>query len=314
MRILIPVVLCMSLSAQTGAQLVDSRKVWDSAAHNAFTDLVRFEGRWYLAFREGSAHVSPDGQIRILRSKDGTAWESTALLSLPGDDLRDPKLSEGPDGKLWVIAAAARPSGHQTMAWTSSDGKAFGKATTVADLNYWLWRITWKERMAYGIGYRTLANQRGARLYRWDGQKFGTHVDDLKIEGYPNESAIRFGDDGTAWCLLRRDPANALWGTAKSPYTAWTWKDMGARIGGPNFLLLPRGRVVGVVRLYDGKQRTSVVGIDPAAGTLKELVALPSSGDSSYAGLEWHRDQLWVSYYSSHEGKSSIYLARVRVE
>ena len=35
--------------------------------------------------------------------------------------------------------------------------------------------------------------------------------------------------------------------------------------------------------------------------------------DTSYPGLVWHEGQLWVSYYSSHEGKTSIYLARVRL-
>jgi hypothetical protein len=40
---------------------------------------------------------------------------------------------------------------------------------------------------------------------------------------------------------------------------------------------------------------------------------VPSGGDSSYAGLVWHEETLWVSYYSSHEGKTSIYLAKVRL-
>ena len=40
---------------------------------------------------------------------------------------------------------------------------------------------------------------------------------------------------------------------------------------------------------------------------------LPSGGDCSYPGMVWHDDLLWVSYYSSHEGKGSIYLARVKV-
>jgi len=38
-------------------------------------------------------------------------------------------------------------------------------------------------------------------------------------------------------------------------------------------------------------------------------VTLPSGGDTSYPGLLWHEERLWVSYYSSHEGKTSIYLA-----
>src|SRR5262249_6659452 len=47
--------------------------------------------------------------------------------------------------------------------------------------------------------------------------------------------------------------------------------------------------------------------------TLKELITLPSGGDTSYAGLVWHDDLLWVSYYSSHEGRAPIYLAKVRL-
>ena len=33
-----------------------------------------------------------------------------------------------------------------------------------------------------------------------------------------------------------------------------------------------------------------------------------------YTGLVWHNDLLWISYYSSHEGKTSIYLAKVRID
>ena len=76
---------------------------------------------------------------------------------------------------------------------------------------------------------------------------------------------------------------------------------------------LPDGRLVAGVRLYDGKVRTALLSIDAASGSAKELLSFPSNGDSSYPGLVWHNDELWVSYYSSHEGRTSIYLARVRL-
>ena len=82
--------------------------------------------------------------------------------------------------------------------------------------------------------------------------------------------------------------------------------------GGPNLIRLPDGRLVAVVRLYDGKVRTAVCAVDAEAGKLDELLALPSGGDTSYAGLVWHEGMLWISYYSSHEGRTSIYLAQVR--
>ena len=43
------------------------------------------------------------------------------------------------------------------------------------------------------------------------------------------------------------------------------------------------------------------------------MFCLTSGGDTSYAGLVWHDEVLWISYYSSHEGKTSIYLAKVKI-
>src|SRR5262249_28559555 len=104
-------------------ELLEVRKIWDLAPHNAFTDLARFGGRWYCTFREGQGHVSPDGAVRVLTSADGRAWESAALLRSDTADLRDPKLTVRPDGRLMLLAAAAlhrpREFTHQTLAWTS---------------------------------------------------------------------------------------------------------------------------------------------------------------------------------------------------
>ena len=38
---------------------------------------------------------------------------------------------------------------------------------------------------------------------------------------------------------------------------------------------------------------------------------LPSAGDTSYPGLVRKDDTLLVSYYSSHEGSTAIYLAKL---
>ena len=70
-------------------ELVEVRKIWDQAPHNAFTDLVRHQGRWWCVFREGQGHVSPDGALRVLTSADGVAWESAARLASATEDLRD---------------------------------------------------------------------------------------------------------------------------------------------------------------------------------------------------------------------------------
>jgi hypothetical protein len=309
-------------SAGKNAELVEVRKIWDAAAHNAFTDLLRHGDRWFCVFREGAGHVSPDGAIRVLTSTDGREWSSAARLAVPGADLRDPKLSATPDGRLMIVAAAARdrkPDGrakHQSMVFFSRDGREWDEGRDVADPDFWLWRVTWHDRQAYGVAYGTDRSSPVVRLYRSrDGLHFETLVGRLDVPDFPNESSLVFLDDGAGLCLLRRDAGTrtGMLGTSRPPYTDWKWRDLGVPIGGPRMIRLPDGRLVVGGRLYDGKVRTSLGGIDPEAGTFRELLALPSGGDTSYPGLVWHDGLLWVSYYSSHEGKARIYLAKVRL-
>jgi hypothetical protein len=298
---------------------VEARRIWDRAPHNAFTDLIRFKGEFWCVFREGNAHVSPDGALRVIRSKDGERWTSAALLTCTNGDLRDAKITITPRGELMLSGAAAlaQPASarHQSLAWFSANGQAWTEPVVIGDPNQWLWRTTWFKKTAYSIGYDTLG-ERFVRLYRSeDGRHFEPLVATLFDEGYPNETSIVFLPDRTALCLLRRDgnPGTGKLGTAQPPYTAWQWKDVGMKIGGPHLLQLPDGRLVAGVRLYDGTVRTSLCWVDPVTGKLTEFVKLPSGGDCSYPGLVWHQKLLWVSYYSSHEGKASIYLARVRL-
>jgi len=304
--------------AAVGAELIEVRKIWDRAPHNAFTDLIRFRGRWFCAFREASRHVSPDGALRVLVSRDARRWESAALIGLPGRDLRDPKLTGTPDGRLmlttYAVARETPEAPAESRVWFSRDGRRWESGEPIGEPNFWLWRVTWRDGEAYSVGY----NRQATRLYRGtDGRNFQVLVPALYQEGYPNEATLRFLPDGSALCLLRRDGKgtdSALLGTARPPYREWSWKDLGVRIGGPNLIPLPGGRWVAAVRLYEGGVRTSLCLLDPAQGRLEELLALPSGGDTSYAGLVFHRGLLWVSYYSSHEGRASIYLAKVRIQ
>ena len=90
--------------AAVTAEIVSVKKIWDAGRHNAFTDLIRFENRWYCSFREADDHVGGDGQLRVLTSIDGETWVSAALLGEPAIDFRDPKLSITADGGLMIAA------------------------------------------------------------------------------------------------------------------------------------------------------------------------------------------------------------------
>jgi hypothetical protein len=304
-------------------KLVEVQKIWDKAPHNAFTDLIRFKGTWFCTFREGKNHWSKgaSGDIRVIRSREGLTWESAAFISGEGD-LRDPKLSVTPENKLMIIYFR-RFNPHrypdqdeQQFAQFSDNGTRWSEPVSVGFPNRWLWRVTWHEGKAYGVSYGgpegkpPFAYPRsGHLLVSEDGRKF-TPLADTE---YGGESIIRFASDGTAFCLRRASENQAFWGKSIVPYKDWKWKKMNVRIGGPVFHILPDGRMIAAVRLYDGGTRTSLCWIDPEAGILTETLKLPSGGDTSYAGLVQHEGVLWISYYSSHEGKASIYLAKVRI-
>jgi len=320
-------------AAPAPARLVEHRKIWDAAPHNAFTDLVRFKDRWYCVFREGAGHVSPDGAVRVLTSDSGYWWESVARIEMPGYDLRDPKVSVMPNPpRLMLLGGATVREGKQpatesqSFVAISDDGKKWGKVFWVGPTNQWLWRVTWHRSNGLGVAYDVSPTSRSAKKYGTsllltkNGTDYDTLVADLYTESGPTEATLRFGEDDMLYCLQRRDGQttnSALLGISKKiPYSEWDWKDLGKYFGGPNFLQIPDGRWIAVGRLTnhgpDKKTKTVVCELDTAKAELKPLLDLPSGGDSSYPGLVWHDNLLWVSYYSSHEGKSAIYLARVK--
>ena len=307
------------------AELIDVRKIADDAPHNAFTDLIYWRDQFVCAFRQGRGHVSTDGRIAILTSANGDKWSRAATLSLPDLDLRDASLSATPDGRLMLIGGVAPRKADNESSDTGSfvafseNGRDWTKPQVIVEPGRWLWRVTWHDGKAYGVSYATPDNHPVASLLvSDDGVKFTELVPKLLAEGWPTEAVIRFAPDGTAYCLQRRDgsaPANSAYlGVSQPPYEQWQWNDLHEFFGGPNLLQLPDGQWIAAGRIArGGKPTTDVALLDVAAKTLTPLLSLPSGGDTSYPGLVYREGVLWVSYYSSHEEKTNIYLAKVRL-
>lgn len=315
---------CVNFGAKPGAaEIVSVHKIWDKAPYNAFTDLAFFNNRLFCAFREGKTHWGEGdyGKIRIITSPDGNEWTSTALIFEGGADLRDPKLSITHDNRLMLLYfrrfnPTAYPEKHeQSFARFSRDGFLWDEPVPVGSPERWLWRVTWHKGKAYGIDYGgpdgapPFQAPRTGRFYSSDD---GVNFKALLDFKHAGESAVCFMDDDSALALIRSKGDNAVLGASAPPYMDWTWKDLNKRLGGPNLIKLPDGRLVVAGRLYEERTRTSLLWLDPKKGTLEEFLTFPSGGDTSYPGLVWNGDMLWVSYYSSHEGKPSIYLAKVR--
>ena len=74
---------------------------------------------------------------------------------------------------------------------------------------------------------------------------------------------------------------------------------------------LPDGNLWAAGRRYGEKPTTVLARM--TRDSYEPVLTLPSGGDCSYPGMVWHDGFLWMSYYSSHEGKTGIYLAKVKM-
>ena len=298
-------------------ELVSVKKIWDRGEHNAFTDLARFRDRWWCTFREAEEHGASIGKVRVITSEDGEEWTSAAIVEEAGIDLRDPKLSVMPDGRLLLVMGGSVYDGDVYRTRTprvsfSPDGHQWTEPEKVLAEDHWLWRVTWHDGWAWSVSKLGEGrNPRRGMLYR---SRDGLDWEWITEFHLPNkkwnasETTLRFMPDGEMIALTRPE-----WiGTSKPPYTKWNWtnpKDLW--IGGPNFVRLPNDTLWAVGRRY-GKQPSTVLA-RLTRDSYQPVLTLPSGGDCSYPGMVWHDELLWMSYYSSHEGKTSIYLAKIKI-
>lgn len=304
------------------AKLLDVRCIWDRSEHAAFPDLLRYRDAWYVSFREGEKHIGDGGgRVVVLRSEDGLAFEPVARFAEPAVDLRDPKLSETPDGRLLVLAGGARYEDggvvdRRPRVWFSHTGRTFSDPATILWHDEWLWRVSWHEGVAWGVSYSYPPDLGDSRLllFRSDDGLDWERVAQLAVPGLPSEVTVRVLADRTMLALVRRerrdDPQGWI-GVAAPPYSSWSWTPCGHRLGGPNVLELPDGRLIAGSRAYgEGPTYTTVLA-RLTRTSYEPFLTLPSGGDTSYPGLVWHDGLLHVCWYSSHEGRTALYLARV---
>lgn len=312
-----------SQQAAQPQEIVTSKEIWSSGPHNAFTDLIEYKGDIYCSFREGSGHVpGSNGVGRILKSRDGNTWEDFAYIEAQGIDLRDQKISVMPDGRMLCLMGGSvydttqKPSKLLGMYPHVSFLEKKGKFTTpqkavIANEGHnWIWRLTWFKGVGYGVNYDA---KKISLVTTTDGKAF-KEVKSFDVDGAPNESTIRFDRNGKMYILIRREEGDKMGvlASAKAPYTQFTFQPLKFRLGGPDFIFSPDQKklIMGTRLYYPGGAKTGVLVTDLNGAVLKTVV-LESGGDCSYPGLLIKNNQLWVSYYSSHRGKTNIYFTKI---
>lgn len=303
-----------TISSQYPAQMI-----WDGAPYNAFTDLIYFNKQFFCCFRESNdPQVGDNGTIRIISSPDATVWTSVTVLSLNGYDLRDPKFSVTPDGKLMLnLGATLWGSGNSETLNSgvtfSADGVNWGPVQVLSYTGQWIWHVVWNQGTAYGVAYSIDgSNSEITLMSSPDGINY-TEVYDFNLDKSPNETTLRFLPDNTMVALVRRNGGPGLIGTAPPPYQQWTWYDTHSTLGGPDFLILPDGSMWASSRQIKGTKETCILA-SMSVDSYQPVLTFASKGDSGYPGMVYKDGNLYVSYYSSQTGNACIYLAIIPID
>ncbi len=281
--------------------------VYSDGKHNAFTSITKHQGMYYLAFRSGDDHLSPEAAITIMVSADGKAWTVlTRLAGATGEDFRDPEIISF-NGKL-IVYFAVRYQGREdrdSVAYFSEDGENF----TAATLNglkhgYWLWGMVERNGELFGTAYLHSDGDDFLKLYRSSDGFIWENVYDFPEKC--NETALDVGDDGKLYALAR---------TETKPFKPYLFIFDDVEAGpiesfildtvlhGPMLKRLKNGCLM-IGRHWDKEDRSDERvdliwrGDD---GSLDYVDTLPSGGDCSYASwIEVSDGGALVSYYSGH--------------
>lgn len=322
-RVIRPLTNCVLLLAVASAsvsaaepatpmvQPTDVRTVVADGRHNAFTAFTRWQDQYWLAFRTAKAHNSADGDLVVLRSKDAREWEEALRLDVLPDD-RDPQfLNTG--GRLFLYDPALKGGELKSFVTWTDDGQTWSKPQQVYETRY----IFWKPVAHKGQYYAT------AHLKSRDGKARDVHlitstdglewkkISTIRGGNWESETTLFFEKDDRITAFLRQkygSPRSAYM-EAEPPWTEWKQRPADFDLSGHDIVtfdgthyLLSRSRTAKgtgtMVYLWEN-------------GKLSPWCALPSGGDCSYPGAVRDGDHMLVSYYSSHEGATNIYLARV---
>ena len=219
--------------------------------------------------------------------------------------------------------------GRQPRVAFSKDGREWTAPRRVLSEGEWLWRVTWHDGKAYGVSYTApgLACPEDAatgkppasadwklKLFAGDDGVNYDLVTHLDVPGHPNETTLRFLPDGEMVALVRREAGNTSAGSAAAgrPTRSGGGTRPSTASAGRTSSACPTARSGPPAAAYTpGAPKTVVARM--TRDDYEPVLTLPSGGDTSYPGLVWHEGLLWMSYYSSHEGKSAIYLAKIKL-
>jgi hypothetical protein len=312
------------------------RRVFHNGEHNAFTDLVRWRNKFWLAFRScPDGHMNfVTGSVIVLVSDDAKTWKQVHRFSVADRDTRDPHFLVFKD-KLFIYTGTALvvKGGKGQTDWVShfgyavwtSDGETWSKPKALeGTYGHYIWRAAafgdtaylcarrWRDQVQTASADRE--TMEAALLESDDGLRW--RFRSFLQEKAGNETAFIFEPDGTLVSVSRATMKKSETARSRPPYNAWERHEIPEYLGGPILAQWGDRLIVGARKMKPEGPRTTFSWLE---GTkLVPCAELPSDGDNSYPGfVALDARRALISWYSSHEkdaqGKAitAIYMAEL---
>ena len=228
-------------------------------------------------------------------------------------DLRDPKLSVTPEGKLMLLTEKVQYDRGRVLSRQSCYSFIVynDDYQVLTPINFkssphrnWLWNIEWIDDCAYGFTYIPYF----CFVKAEDGINFDV-VQRINLDNTPTEASL-VKLNKKEFVSVVRSKSNALLGRYHLKSNKWVWKDLGLKLGCPELIKIKKDIYI-LGRTYSDKKQTSIFKLDVKTMTLINILTIDGNRDCAYPGAVFKNGFLYVSYYSGNGANSDIYLAKI---
>lgn len=317
MKALLTILLtACSLHAQELVKPLEVRQVFANGKHNAFTAMRRFRGELYLAFRAGDGHNSATADVLVLRSKDGKDWKQSFKFDMAKDD-RDPQMVVT-EQRLFLYCPCMNGKELTTWLMHTDDGEKWSEAVKIYEPQFILWKPCMHDGVFYSTAHKKdeTSNGKGREVHfvkSADGIKW-EKVSTIRAGNWESETTLYFEPNHHAVAFLRQKygspQAQVL--EADPPYVEWKSRPAGVSHFSGHSVHVFKGVTYLLSRFTKpGKGGFGSMIYTFADGKLTPYCELPAGGDCAYLEAVEDGGNMLVSYYSTHEGSTNIYLAVV---
>ncbi len=302
-------------------KILSNKVIYHDGRHNAFTSMVRWRDKYWLAFRNGTHHRSNDGRIMIINSEDLESWSEPKIVIDTDIDDRDPAVFVW-DDELFVISMSYNRKLHEgekerrlasmsSFVIHSSDGKNWTEPQRTLPEHRVIWWVSNGPDALYASVYRPddagNYKERITELWRSNNGLEWEKVSVISDRDNSTEAALVFLPDERLFAYVRHDKNDWPEITMSSPpYVKWKpIVDFDFRHNGPCMGLVGDKLVTSGRSIFEDdktpladdlcreRKRGLIMGVfDPNTLQWKPTLAIPHSrGVRGPDDPETHEDQ-----------------------